>query len=523
MNLLLFRLAFGATLALLAIFAQGADDQHPVGRFEIARFEVRGNTLLPISVVEKIVSPFTGKQRDFGHVHMALEALQAAHHERGFRVIEVALPEQEWNHGVVVLQVLEARVAKVHVKGNRNFSGANIRRSVPGLVRGQPPNSADISASLKWANENLAKKITLQLQPGSADGEVDAVLVMSGEKPSKIATTLDDSGNSSIGDTRLTVQYQHANVADLDHVLSLQYSTTLEKLQQIAAYGVGYHIPLVALGDSIDLFASYSNADFNLDGSSLSVAGKGTVLGSRYNYHLRRVGGYASSLSYGIDRKTHRNTLQSAQSGVVTVHRLGLAYSGTWTQTDAEVSFGLSAIGNISGGSRGRPADFHAARTGAEPDFRIFRYNVVYSRALPQDWQMRVGLRGQRTPDALIPGEQLVIGGTASVRGFDELDVAIDEGHQFNAEIYTPNFCGGIKSAAVECRAVGFYDAAFVQSNNVQPGEMARASPASVGLGLRVSVDKRVTLQMDYGHRMNSDSGSVEGGERLHVRLGLSY
>lgn len=523
MNPLFLRLVAGSVLSVLVGAAHAADPQDPIGQFEISGFDVRGNTLLSAQTVAEVVAPFAGKQRDFGHVQRALEALEAAYHARGFNVIQVALPEQELNQGVVVLQVVEARLATVKVSGSQSFDEANIRRSVPGLAEGKTPNIAEVSASLKLANENPAKKTTLQLQRGAADGEVDAVLKVSDERPWKIGATLDNTGNSSIGKTRMTVQYQHANVADLDHVASLQYSTTVEKPDQIAAYGIGYRIPLYALADSVDLYASYSNADFNLGGTSLQVTGKGTMFGGRYNHNLRRIGGYALSLSYGLDHKAYRSTLQGIQFGDVTVHPLSLAYSGNWTTNGAEAGFNLSAVRNIAGGSRGRRVDFEAARTGAEPDFRIFRYNAAYSRALPQDWQMRLALSGQFTPDALVAGEQFGIGGAASVRGFDERDVASDKGHLFNAEIYTPNFCAGIKSAVVQCRAVGFYDAGRVKSNSVQPGEVARASLASVGVGLRVGVDKNISLQMDYGHIVDSGIARLEGDERLHVRLGLSY
>lgn len=509
-------------LAVLA-YPVHASESDAIGSFEIARFEVRGNTLLPGQEVERVVTPFTGRERNFGHVQMALEALEAAYQRRGFNVVQVALPEQELNQGVVVFQVVEAKLEAVRIEGNKTFSEANIRRSMPGLVEGQTPNIGETSASLRLANENPAKKTTLQLQRGKEDGEIAAVIKVADDKPWQLSTTLDNTGNSSIGKTRMTVQYQHANVADRDHVASVQYSTTVEKPDQVAAYGLGYHIPLYGMGDSIDLFASYSNADFNLGGTNLQVTGKGTMFGGRYNHNLKRVGEYASKLTYGIDHKAFRSTLQGIQFGDVTVHPVSLAYAGNWSMSSAEAGFSVTAIRNISGGSRGRRADFNGARTGAEPDYRIVRYTAAYSRMLPQDWQMRVGLSGQFTPDALIPGEQFGIGGATTVRGFDERDVASDKGHLFNAEIYTPNFCAAVQSVAMQCRAVGFYDAARVKSSSPQPGDVARASIASVGLGLRVIVDRYMTLQMDYGHVVDAGLARRKGDERLHIRLGLTY
>src|SRR5690606_14128665 len=123
-----------------------------------------------------------------------------------------------------------------------------------GLREGETPNLARISKSLKLANENSAKKTTLRLQAAAREDEIDAVVRVDEEKPWRIGASIDNSGNRTTGKTLFTTQFQHANVGGRDHVLSLQYTTTIEHPEQISVYGAGYHIPLYALGDSIDLF-----------------------------------------------------------------------------------------------------------------------------------------------------------------------------------------------------------------------------------------------------------------------------
>jgi hemolysin activation/secretion protein len=319
-----------SAIALVAAAAHAAGEPDGIPRFDIARFQVNGNTLLPEPAVDTLLAPFTGKARDFGDVQRALEALEAAYHELGYSVVQVALPEQELNQGVIKLQVVETRLGKLRVEGNRFFDTANIRNSVPGLREGETPNIAQVSASLKLANENPAKKTALQLQSGGKDDEIDAVLKVTDEKPWRIGGSLDNTGNKSTGDTRLTVQYQNTNLMDRDQVLSLQYTTTIEKPSQVSVYGIGYHIPLYAYGDSVDLFASYSDVDSGTVSAGifdLLVSGKGTVAGVRYNHNLRRIGDYESKLIYGIDYKAYQNnvSLQGLQLGNdITVHPLSI-------------------------------------------------------------------------------------------------------------------------------------------------------------------------------------------------------
>ncbi|RJF99223.1 ShlB/FhaC/HecB family hemolysin secretion/activation protein [Noviherbaspirillum saxi] len=523
------RVIAGSVLLVLAIAAIAAEESDAIGRFEITRYEVTGNTLLDPSTIDTLLIPFTGKARNFGDVQRALETLEAAYHALGYNVVQVALPEQVLKQGEVRLHVIQTRLGKVRVEGNKAFDDANIRRSVPGLREGESPNIAQISSSLKLANENPAKKTTLQLQSGDRDDEVNAVLKVEDDKPWRIAATLDNSGNKSTGETQLATQFQYANVAGTDQVLSLQYTTTLERPSQVSVYGVGYHVPLYALGDSIDLFASYSDVDSGsvLAGIfNLQVSGRGTVMGARYNQNLRRAGNYESRIVYGLDYKDYKNNV--ALSGVqlgndVTVHPLSIAYGGNWSDGRSEMVFSLTGMRNIPGGDRGGSADFARLRAGAPAAYSILRYNAGYARSLSNDWQVKVALSGQYTRDALVPGEQFGAGGAGTVRGFHERDVSNDEGRLISAELYTPNLCGSIQSVATQCRALAFYDAAHLSRNNALPGEDAKASIGSIGLGFRLGMSKHLTMQMDYGHVVDGGVTQIKGDGRLHIRLGLTY
>lgn len=526
----LVRVIAGAAVAAITITPPAiASEADPVGQFAIRRFQVEGNTLLPATELDRILDRFTGTRQTFADVQQALEALEAAYQARGYNVVQVMLPEQELNQGVVTLRVIETTIGSVRIEGQRAYSQSNIRRSVPSLVEGQTPNLADVSASLKLANENIAKKLTLQLQSGATDEQVDAVLKVADSKPWRVSASVDNSGSESTGKTQLTTQFQHANVADLDHVLSLQYSTTVENPSQVNVYGIGYHVPLYGLGDSLDFFASYSDVDSGsvLAGLfNLQVSGRGAVYGVRYNQHLRRVGAYESRLTYGLDYKAFRNnvTLEGAQLGNdVSVHPVSLTYAGSAAAGNGEVRFSIAALHNLPGGSRGSTADFNRVRAGAPASYGMIRYQAAYSHAWPADWLMQLNLSGQYSPDALVPGEQFGAGGAASVRGFAERAIADDKGFLVNAEVYTPNFCAGISATAVQCRGLAFYDAARVRRNDALPGEIARASIASAGVGVRMNVSSYVTLQMDYGRVLNGSTTTAKGDSRVHVRLGMTY
>jgi hemolysin activation/secretion protein len=290
-------------------------------------------------------------------------------------------------------------------------------------------------------------------------------------------------------------------------------------------YGVGYHVPLYASGDSLDFFGSYSDVDSGTVAAGifdLAVSGKGAVFGARYNQNLDVSGNYEPKLVYGIDYKAFKNNVLLLGENLgndVTVHPLSVTYLGNWALATGQANISLSLLHNIPGGSRGGQDDFSRARAGASAGYSLLRFAGNITRAWPGDWQARAIVNGQYSADALIPGEQFGAGGATSVRGFDERVVSDDSGATGNLELYTPGLCRNLRW---QCRALAFYDAAYLRRSHALPGELENMTIASAGLGLRIAFRNNMNLQTDYGHVTHA--GPTGGGRnRLHFRLSLSY
>lgn len=534
------RLLAGSVLAMAVASAWGqepasAGSADDIVRFEISRFDVSGNTLLSATEIDGAVAPFTGKARDFGDVQRALEALEALYHARGYNVVTVQLPEQELDGGVVRLHVLQTRIGKVTVEGNRAFSLDNIRRSLPALREGETPNLTRVSANLKLANENPAKKLKLSLGSGAQDDTgvdtVDARIEVIEERPWTLMANFDNTGTGATGKTHAGLVLQHANLGGRDHVGSLQYTTTVEEPSQVAVWALGYHVPLYAQGAALDLYASYSDVDSGVVTAGLfdlAVSGRGAVYGARYSKVLakRTLGGreLEGRLLVGLEVKAYKNSVVFFNQDFgnnVTVRPLSIGYLGRMAMDKGDINVAATLLRNIPGGSRGAQEDFTLARSGAKAGYTALRLAGVSSSTIgSSDWLTRVLANGQYSPDALVPGEQFGAGGSTSVRGFDERALAADSGLGLNLEVYTPNLCS---RSGWQCRLLGFYDSAYGKRNKALPGELRSTAIASAGVGLRFSVGRAASLQVDYGNVVEKGALSGVDKDRLHVRVGLAY
>jgi len=521
--------ALGALfLALVTVqpgIASAQTQPPPAPRFEIQRFVVEGNTLVPQSKVDRIVAPFTGKNRDFGDIQRALEALQDAYLKAGYNAVRVLVPEQDIRAGTVRLQVVEGRIASVRVENNRFFDTANVRASLPALKEGTSPNTRAIGENAQLANDNPSKQVSVALQASDKPGEVDATVRVVDERPTRYSVWADNTGTPSTGRYRAGVGFQHANVFNSDHVLSAQAITSPEQPSDVLIAGLGYHIPVYRWQGTIDFVGGYSDVNSGTVQDLFTVTGSGTVAGARYTQYLPRIGTYDQKLALGWDWRAYKNNVGVVGVGGslipdITVKPLSLTYTGRLSQIGQDFSFFLTASQNLPGGSDADQEAFTAQRAGASANYLIYRAGAVYSLVLPRDYRLRAAANGQYTNYLLVPGEQFGMGGVDSVRGFYERETANDIGNRFSLEAYTPDF-GSRMGNGWAARALAFTDMAHGRDNN--PPQNANNGLASVGLGLRVNQGKSLALRLDWAYVTNAAGSRAYGSDRLHFAVAYSF
>jgi hemolysin activation/secretion protein len=533
-----------ALLALLAVCA-AVRAQAPAApasdpRFEIRQFVVEGASLLTSDEVDAAVTPYAGPNRDFSDVQRALEALEKAYTDKGYSAVQVLLPEQELEKGEVHFKIVEAKVAKIVVEGNKFFDEANVRRSLPSVTPGQSPNIRHIAENLKVANENPAKQTTVLLRGGAEEGQVDAVVRVTDEKPTKYSITFDNTGTPQTGIFRVGFGFQYANLWNRDHVISMQYvtspsdsdhpnTTTLYPNHRVFIFGSSYRIPLYSAGDSIDITAGYSNVNSGVVQNLFNVSGAGTIAGLRYNKNLPKWADLEQRLALGIDWRGYSSKVTAVGSGLslvpdITVHPISLTYIGLYRGTASESSFNVGAVQNLAGGNDGGSSSFQAARTGAPPDYFMWRYGASHLQAFPNDWQMRLAMNGQATKNRLVAGEQFGIGGADSVRGYLEREVTGDRGIRGSVEFYTPDYSSRIANllpGGSRLRSVVFYDWGQVRRYQALIGEIQQQGLGSFGVGMRYSRSTNTSLRADYA--VTTDAGGLQGRSEGRLHASFAY
>ena len=527
--------------------------------FDIARFQVEGNTILPSETVEALVAPYVGKGKVYGDVQQALEALEGEYRRLGYGTVQVSVPEQELTGGVVRLVVKEGVIGKVTITGNQHFNDENVRASLPDLKEGAAPNMRKLSENIQLSNESPAKQIAVTLGVSAVEGQVDAKVDVKEEDPSRFYVTLDNTGNKATGYARIGVSYQNANLFNSDQVVTVAYMTAVDPPGRMKIggwrafpwsdgygvkldiYSIGYRLPIYSLGDSIDFI--YANSSTNTPGvtqalgSTLGINGKGDIFAFRYNHNFARAGEYTSKAVLGYDYKYLNNTCSTAgikiPYGVAgctpfTLRTVSATYSGQWQRPGEAIDFYIGSVNNLPVGADYPfpgaldPQDNYSAATGwkVRDDFSLFRAGGSYFAAVGGDWLLRAAVNGQYAHTGLPSVEQFGMTGWITVRGFNERAIVRDRGYVANLEVYTPELAESMGLPG-SFKLLGFYDSA--QGFNVATAMNQHVAIASAGVGLRYLLKKDISVRFDVARVLDGYTPLDATGARTTVQSEGSY
>jgi hemolysin activation/secretion protein len=556
--------ALAAAAFLLAASLNHATAQD--ASFDVVRFQIEGNSILSAERAQELVAPFVGQRRNYGDVQKALEALEGEFRRLGYGTVQVYVPEQELTTGVVRLQVSEGVVGKVTISGNKYFSDANVRASLPNLKEGTAPNMRQLSENVQLTNENPAKQVEVTLGVSEEEGKVDVKVEVKEEDPDRIYITLDNTGTKASGKHRLGISYQNANLGNSDQVMTVAYTTAVDPPGGMKILGnrmiptqdgngvkvdilsIGYRLPLYALGDSIDFIYGNSSTDTPSTsptlGTGLGINGKGEVFGLRYNHIFPRAGEYTSRLVLGYDYKYMNSrcaiTGNPTPFGVAgctphTFRPVSATYSGQWQKPGQAIDFNVGVVHHLFPiGSRfvyaAAPGgdDRYSAASGyqTKDEFSALRFGGSYATAIAGDWLVRIAASGQHANNALPAGERLGVAGSNAVRGFLERAVAVDRGYFANIEAYSPDIAPRLGIAG-NLKWLVFYD--FAQGFNLNPSPNQKVNIASLGVGLRYNINKDVSARFDIARVMDgvwpngAPTIALEGDIRGHFGLAFGF
>ena len=402
-----------------------------VPRLYIREYRVTGAKSLPRIEVEEAVYPFLGPGRTNEDLMSAAGSLQKAYHDKGYTTVTVRVPEQSGRRGIIVLQVVEAPISRLRVKGSRYFSPSQIRKMVPSLAEGRVPNFKQVEKEivrLNLPNRFVERQVLPEpLKPGLEPDTFEVDLNVKDSLPLHGSLELNNRYSPDTTPLRVNGSLSYSNLWQAGHTLGFSFQIAPERTEDAQVYS-GYYMASVPGVDWLNLMVlgTKQDSDVSTLGGS-AVAGRGYIIGGRANMTLPAPHGskdFFHSLSVGMDYKHFDEDITfggvtiptpidyypiSANYGATWLHREGMRTEGM-TVLNAGVNFHLRGMGADG-------AEFDAKRFKADGSYIYFRGDVSHTRDLPGGLQAYVKAQGQAASQPLVNSEQYSAAASAPSAG----------------------------------------------------------------------------------------------------------
>lgn len=457
-----------------------ASDLH----FDILEYDVDGNTTLPTAEIEEAVYPFLGEQRTAADVDKARDALQAIYAAKGYQTVQVSIPQQGIETGIIHLQVAENPVGRLRIVGSKYHSLDAIKAEAPSLAEGIVPSTAQLQQDIVALNSETDLKVTPRLIAGRTPGTVDVDLDVEDHLPLHGSIEINNQHNEQTQPLRLLGTISYANLWQLGHSISLSYQIAPQKPGDAQVFSGSYLVPLPRDGLSFLLYGVQSNSNVAAIAGT-NVVGRGGIIGVRAIKDLPGDQNFYDSVTIGIDRKdlTQNVITDDVPSNApVLYYPLTLSYSATvqngdtTTQADASINTAIPGLNSNS-------LKFEQQRDQARPDYIYFKADASRTQPLPLGLVGYVRADGQITGDALLSSEQYSGGGLNTVRGYLESERLGDYGAHATFELRSPSIAAHISPRINEWRFLTFFDGATVLMREPLADEKASYRLASTGIG----------------------------------------
>ncbi|MBK1833827.1 ShlB/FhaC/HecB family hemolysin secretion/activation protein [Roseibacillus ishigakijimensis] len=449
---------------------------------------------------------------------LTLSEIIIRHYEDHDRpVVEVWIPPQAPESlESLVVRVEEGRVGSVQMRASSAFNEERLSRALF-LSRGDLLKTSDLTAVTTWLSRNPFRQAEIFAAAGESHGEADLIIAFEEKRPWQLYAGYENSGTETTGEERFLLGGVWGNAFDRDHILAYQ-ATLGANPGEFQAHGLSWEVPLHGRHEFFRLAASWARvvSESNTLLGPTEVEGGIWQVGVSYG---RPVAGpsWQGELSAGLEFKRSDTFLTFGDlAGLdsdtpVEVVQARLEFQarrerGPEEQWEREGRMALVVSpGGLSRRNGGE--DFAAYREGADQTYFYLRGQGQASRAWG-DWTLALRGEAQLASGALLPGEQLGIGGLRTVRGYREREYLADHGWWGSVELRSPAWRSHWREHELAAQGLLFLD----QSWAWREGE-DRESFLSLGLGARAQW---------HGANLRADLGFplLEGdGPRAHLGL----
>jgi len=459
----------------------------------VKKIDVKGVTLIPQLVVDKITKDYEGKELTLKDMQKVCDLITDEYRKKGYVTSRAYMPPQTISvtDGILVIIVIQGKVGSIEIKGNKYFSSQVYKKRLE-MKQGEYFDYQALQKALVEINDHPDRFVKVGLVPGKSPGTTDLVLEVQDRFPIHLGFENDDFGTRYMRYIRNTVTAEDNNLTGHDDKLSFQYQRSMR--QYYSSPYISYTVPINNRFNT-GVYWVWSNTKLGKELESFDIKGKSSIGGPFFNYTAIDTDSVNLKLTGGFDYKRIINFT----SGVETtrdedrVLKAGL-------DLDVTDRFGRTVltleedVGVLTGGGL-YVKDPLATQPGAGAQFQKISGYLYRLQPMPFSSDILWKNAFQYTNYNLLSVEQFQLGGISNLRGYAPAAYSGDSGVTSTFDWSFPVYflpkntiVPGTKTSFYDAtRVVIFYDVGYARLHDAM-GTMPHETLQDIGYGIRFNL-----------------------------------
>lgn len=397
--------------------------------FAVSRLDIEGNTRIPTATLHALVADGEGHTLTLTRLNGLAQRITNYYRAHGYPLARAFIPAQTLDSGTVRIQVVEARYDQVRVENHSRASDRLLHATLAPLRSGDVVEGSALDRRLLLAGELPGAVPRATLSPGEAAGTSTLGVAVGASPTVDGQVSVDDMGTRYTGRMRIG--------AGLGINEPLRQGDRLDLDVLTAGHGMRYGrvaYQLTLNGEGTRAGAAWSALAYALGGPlrALDASGQARVGSAWLTQPLVRSRSGRLDVRLQFDHKELRDAIGSAD-----VHcdrhtdSASLSLAGTHTDDWAGGGNSSASLSVTHGRLRfddaaAQAADAASART--EGSYTRWNANLSRLQTLSPTTRLFANLSAQGSSGNLDVSEQLLLGGSDSVRGYDVASLGGDRG-----------------------------------------------------------------------------------------------
>ena len=503
-------------LPIVPVPPEGEPQKQPgTVRVFVRDVRVAGSTVFSDAQIAEVTAPFKNRTlvtEDLERLRLALTLLYI---NNGYLTSGAIIPDQDVVGGVVTVQIVEGKLTRINVEGNRWFSSSHLRDRLELGIR-TPVTLAPLQEQLQLLQQDRRiERVNAELRPGDERGESMLNVRVADRQPFHASMEVNNYQTPLVGEMRGIGTLSDDNLTGHGDPLSLSYGHSSGAFPIVDA---SYALPFNRYGTTFSPY--YRRYDFKLiepPFDPLNIKTDTEIIGMSLRHPIYRtvtdevalsiIGEHLFTQSF-VFGSTPINLFPGFQNGAATVSALRFAQEWTHRTLDtvfalrSRFSVGLNVLGATINSNSDTPDGQFFSWLGQVQAIKQFGENLLGMQLLG-----RMDL--QLTNSPLFPLEQVALGGRYTVRGYREVTILRDNAFIASVESRFPliRWASGepmIQFAPFADVAHG-WNLGENRPSALAPVTIFPDTLASVGAGLRWNIlpKDRASFEVYWGQQLN--------------------